>query len=70
MCFVTTCKSSHAYINILVAKPKRKRPLWRHKRRWEDNIKMNLEEIIYKGLDRNNTAQYGDQWRVMDLQVS
>ena len=30
---------------VLVGKPERQRPLGRHKRRWEDNIKMNLEEV-------------------------
>jgi hypothetical protein len=29
--------------NILVGKPERKRPLERYKRRWEDNIKMDLK---------------------------
>ena len=30
---------------ILVGKPAGKRPLGRHRRRWEDNIKMNLQEV-------------------------
>jgi hypothetical protein len=30
---------------ILVGKPKGKRPLGRHRRRWEDNIKNNIREI-------------------------
>jgi hypothetical protein len=30
---------------ILVGKPKGERPLIRHRRRWEDNIKMDLREI-------------------------
>ena len=30
---------------VLVGKPERKRPLWRPKRRWEDNIKMDLQEV-------------------------
>jgi hypothetical protein len=36
---------------FLVEKPKGKRPLGRPRRRWEDNIKMDLEEI---GIDRAN----------------
>jgi len=32
-------------IQDLVGKPERKRPLGRHRRVWEDNIKMNLQEI-------------------------
>jgi hypothetical protein len=35
---------TNAY-GILVAKPEVKRPLGRHTRRWEDNIKMDLREI-------------------------
>jgi len=30
---------------ILVGKPEGKRPLGKHRRRWEDNIKMNLREM-------------------------
>jgi hypothetical protein len=30
---------------VLVGKPERKRPLGRHGRRWEDNIKMDLQEV-------------------------
>jgi hypothetical protein len=30
---------------VLVGKPKGKRPLGRHRRRWEDNIKVNLQEV-------------------------
>ena len=30
---------------VLVGKPEGKRPLWRPRRRWEDNIKMDLREV-------------------------
>jgi hypothetical protein len=36
---------------VLIGRPKRKRPLGRHRRRWEDNIKPDLREI---GIDRAN----------------
>jgi hypothetical protein len=36
---------------ILVGKPEGKRPLGRHRRRWVYNIKMNLREIGWDGLD-------------------
>jgi hypothetical protein len=36
---------------ILVGKPEGKRPLGRPRRRWEDNIKMNLGEIGWGGVD-------------------
>jgi hypothetical protein len=31
--------------SILVGKPKGKRPLWRSRHRWEDNIKIDLQEV-------------------------
>jgi hypothetical protein len=36
---------------ILVGKPERKRPLGRPRRRWVDNIKMDLREMEWYGLD-------------------
>jgi hypothetical protein len=35
----------------LVGKPEGKRPLGRPTRRWEDNIKINLQEVACGGLD-------------------
>jgi hypothetical protein len=40
-----------------------KRPLVRPRRRWVDNIKMNLREIGWDGMDCFDVAQDGDQWR-------
>jgi hypothetical protein len=34
--------------NIFVGKPEGKRPLGRPRRRWEDNIRMNLKEIMWE----------------------
>jgi hypothetical protein len=50
---------------ILVAKPDRKIPLGRPRRRWKDNIRMDLREIGYEGVDRMYLAQYRDQWRAV-----
>jgi hypothetical protein len=36
---------------VLVVKPKRKKPLGRPRRKWEDNIKMYLQEVGLEGLD-------------------
>jgi len=36
---------------ILVGKPERKRPLGRSRRGWEDNIRMDLREIGWEGVD-------------------
>jgi hypothetical protein len=59
---------------ILVGKPERKRPLGRPRRRWVDNVNMNLREIWWGGLDWSDLAQDGDRWRalgktVMNLRV-
>jgi hypothetical protein len=36
---------------VLVGKPERKRPLGRHRRRWEDNIKMDFKETGCENVD-------------------
>jgi hypothetical protein len=48
---------------ILVGKPEVKRPLGRPKRRWEDNIKMDLREIGWDGMVWIDLAQDKDQGR-------
>jgi hypothetical protein len=45
---------------ILVGKPERKRPLGRPRHRWEDNIRMDLREIGWGGLDWFDLAQDRD----------
>jgi hypothetical protein len=50
---------------ILVGKPEGKRPLGRPKRRWVDNIKMDLREIGWDGLDLIDVVQVRDQWRAL-----
>jgi hypothetical protein len=59
---------------ILVGKPEGKRPLGRTRRRWEDNIRMDLREIGWGDIDWIDLAQDRDQWRalvntVMNLRV-
>jgi len=44
---------------VLVGKPERKRP--RH--RWEDNMKMDLQEVRYGGMDWFELAQDRDKWQ-------
>ena len=36
---------------VLVGKPEGKRPLGRPRRSWEDNIKMELQEVGFRGMD-------------------
>jgi len=47
---------------VLVGKPEGKRPLGRPRRRWEDNIKMDLQEVRYGGMDWIELAQDRDRW--------
>jgi hypothetical protein len=59
---------------ILMGKSEGKRPLGRHTRRWEDNIKMDVREIGWGGMGWIDLAQDRDQWRafmntVMNLRV-
>ena len=49
---------------VLVGKPERKRPLWRPRRRWEDNIKMDIQEVG-GGRDWMELAQDRDRWRAL-----
>jgi hypothetical protein len=46
---------------ILVEKPDGRRPLGRPRCRWVDNIKMDLREIGWDGIDWIDLAQDGDQ---------
>jgi hypothetical protein len=50
---------------ILVGKPEGKRPLGRPRHRWVDNIKMDLREIGWDGVDWIDMAQDRDQWRAL-----
>jgi hypothetical protein len=49
----------------LVGKPEGKRPLDRPMRRWEFNIKANLQEVGCGGMDWIDLAQDRDRWRVL-----
>jgi len=59
---------------VLVGKPKGKRSLGGPRRRWENYIKMDLQEVGYGFMDWNELAQDRDRWRalvnvVMNLRV-
>jgi hypothetical protein len=49
----------------LMGKPEGKRPLGRPRRRWVNNIKMDLREIGWDRVDWIDLAQDRDQWRVL-----
>ena len=50
---------------VLVRKLEGKRPLGRPRRRWEDNIKMDLQEVGCGGMDWIELAQDRDRWRAL-----
>jgi len=59
---------------VLVGKPEGRRPMGRPKRRWEDNIKTDLQEVGEDFSDWMELAQDRDRWRalvsmVMNLRV-
>jgi len=63
------------YIGFWWRKPEGKRPLERPRRRWEDNIKMDLQEVGCGNLDWIELAWDKNSWRsvvnaVMNLRVS
>jgi hypothetical protein len=58
----------NAYI-ILVGKPEERRPLGRPRHRWEDNIRMDLQEIGREGVDWIHLAQNRDHWWALVIMV-
>jgi len=59
---------------VLLGRPEGKRPLGRPRCRWEDNIKMDLQEVGCGGMDWIELVHDRDKWRalvnaVMNLQV-
>jgi hypothetical protein len=70
----TNGEKRNAY-RIFVGKPGGKRSLGRPTRRWENNIRMDLTEMGWGGVDLIDLAQDRDQWRalvntVMNLRLS
>jgi hypothetical protein len=61
--------------SVLVGKPEGKRTFGRPRRRWQDNIKMDLQAVGCGGLDWTDLARDRDRWRalvnaVMNLRVT
>jgi len=50
---------------ILVGKPEGKKPRGRHRRRWEDNIRMNLREGEWEYMNWIHLAQDENRWRAL-----
>jgi hypothetical protein len=60
----TNGENRNAY-RILVRKPEGKRPPGRPRLRWVDNIKIDLRETGWDGMDWIDLAQDRDQWRAL-----
>jgi hypothetical protein len=50
---------------ILVGKPEGKRPPGKLRRRWEDNIKIDVKEVGCRSMDWNDLPQDRDSWRAL-----
>jgi hypothetical protein len=72
---VARMRERRGVYRALVGKPEGKRPLGRPRRRWEDNIKTELQEVGCWGMDWIGLAQDRERWRglvnaVMNLRGS
>ena len=59
------CKGERSVYRVLVGKPKGRRPLGRPRSRWEDNIKMDLQEVGCRGMYWIELAHDRDRWRAL-----
>ena len=59
----------HVSYNVLVGKSEGKRPFGRTRRMWEDNIKMDLQEVTCRGVNWIELAQDRDRWRALKTMV-
>ena len=59
------CYGGEEVYRFLVGKPEGKRQLGRPRRRWEDNIKLDLQEVGCGDMDWIELAQDRDRWRAL-----
>ena len=59
------CRGRRGVYRVLVRTTEGKRPLGRPRRRWEDNIKMDLQKVGYWGMDWIELDQGRDKWWVL-----
>ena len=62
---VARMEEGRSAFKILTGKPTGKRPLGRSSRRWEDNIRMELQEIRINASNWVDSAQDKDYWRAL-----
>ena len=58
----STMEDTRGVYRVLVGKPERKRPLGRPKHRWENDIKLDLQEVGCRGVDWIELARDRDRW--------
>ena len=56
---------SRGVYRVLVGKPEGKRPLGRTRLRWEDNIKTDLQEVVFGDMGWIKLAQDRESWRAL-----
>jgi hypothetical protein len=62
---VARTREKRGVYRVLVRKPEAKRPFGRPRSRWEDNIKMDLQELGCGGMELNELTQDRDKWRAL-----
>jgi hypothetical protein len=62
---VARMEEERGVYRVLVGKPEEKSPLGRPRHRWENNIKIDLQEVGYGGMDWIGLAQDRDSWRAL-----
>jgi len=62
---VARMRKGRGLCSVSMGKPEGKRPLGRSRRRWEDNIKMDLQEVGCGCMDWIEPAQDRDRWRTL-----
>jgi len=60
--YVAGMRERRGVYRVLVGKPAGKRPFGRPRHRWEDNIKMGLKEVGWRGRECITLAQDRDRW--------
>jgi hypothetical protein len=65
----STYEERRGAYRVLSGKPERKRLFGRLSRRWEDNIKMDLQEVGCGGMEWIDLAQDRDRWRALVSRV-
>jgi len=66
---VTRMGERRGVYRVLVGKPEGTRPLGRPRCRWEDNVKMGLQEVGCGGMGWIELAQDRDRWRALVIAV-